>query len=100
MKKADALSCASRLLSWKMAFTAATRGSTSEVMKPHAKNRQVTIAYALVTVAERPSDCATLLSPDLARHWWQLRTSVTSGELPLAEPRVSQPLLTVEGVSV
>jgi hypothetical protein len=44
MKNAEALNCASTSLNWKMPFTAATRGSTSDVMKPHAKNRQVTIA--------------------------------------------------------
>ena len=43
-KKAEALNCASTSLSENMPLTAATSGSTSEVMKPQAKNRQVTIA--------------------------------------------------------
>src|SRR3954449_3734198 len=59
MKKADALSCASTSERWKMPLTAATSGSTSEVMKPQAKNRQVTTTKALVTLAFRL--CCTLV---------------------------------------
>src|SRR5690606_17035249 len=51
MKKAKAESCASRLLSVKMPFTAATSGSISEVMKPQAKNSVVTAMNAARTVA-------------------------------------------------
>ena len=43
MKKAKAVSCASTSVSRKMPLTDAINGSLSEVMKPQAKNRQVTI---------------------------------------------------------
>src|ERR1044072_5166236 len=46
MKKAKVAALASKVLSVKMPFTAATSGSTSEVMKPQAKNRTVTAANA------------------------------------------------------
>ena len=50
MKKAKAESCACRSVSVKMPFTAATSGSISEVMKPHAKNSVVTATNAARTV--------------------------------------------------
>lgn len=40
MKKAEALNCASTSLSWKMPLTAATKGSISDVIKPHAKKKR------------------------------------------------------------
>src|SRR6187431_2977486 len=46
MKNAKAESWASRLVSVNTPFTAATRGSISEVMKPHAKNSVVTATNA------------------------------------------------------
>ena len=51
MKKAKAMNCASNRLSVKMPFTAATSGSLRAVMKPQAKNRQVTMMKAPVTPA-------------------------------------------------
>lgn len=53
MKKAEADNCASASLSVKIPFTAATRGSISEVMKPQAKNKTVTAAKAAIAF-ERP----------------------------------------------
>src|SRR3546814_19642185 len=50
MKKANALSCASTFDRLKMPFTAATSGSTSEVMNPQAKNNVVTEANAPVAL--------------------------------------------------
>src|SRR5688572_33245840 len=50
MKKAKAESCACRLVSVKIPFTAATSGSISEVMKPQAKNSVVTATNAARTV--------------------------------------------------
>src|SRR5687768_5772496 len=74
MKNANADSCACRSLSVKMPFNAATSGSISEVMKPHAKNSVVTAAKAARTVGllirSRPAalaaSCANL--PSSARH--------------------------------
>src|SRR3954471_15242900 len=48
MKKAKALSWARKSVRQKMPFTAVTTGSFSEVMKPQAKNRVVTIMNAAV----------------------------------------------------
>src|SRR3546814_20093165 len=50
MKKANALSCASTFDRLKMPFTAATSGSTSEVMNPQATNNVVTEANAPVAL--------------------------------------------------
>ena len=52
MKKAKAMNCASKRLSVKMPFTAATSGSFSAVMKPQAKKRHVTMMNAPVTPAD------------------------------------------------
>jgi len=49
-----------------MPFTAATSGSTSEVMKPQAKNRVVTAANASVVCVERV-DAKKPLPADVAR---------------------------------
>src|SRR6478735_7031711 len=50
MKNAEAESCACRLVSVKIPFTAATSGSISEVMNPQAKNSVVTATNAARTV--------------------------------------------------
>src|SRR4051794_136162 len=76
MKKAEALSCASTSDRWKMPLTAATSGSTSEVMNPQAKNRQVTTTKALVTPAFRL--CCTLCFPHDRRRAWQRKIGRTS----------------------
>jgi hypothetical protein len=55
MKKAEALSCASKSERLKIPFTAATSGSISEVMKPQAKNSVVTEAKANCVFAEAAS---------------------------------------------
>ena len=49
MKKAEALSCASKSDRLKMPLTAATKGSISEVMNPQAKKSVVTEAKLRIT---------------------------------------------------
>src|SRR5947209_4725551 len=76
MKKAEALSCASTSDRWKMPLTAATSGSTSDVMKPQAKNRHVTIAYAAVTPAI--GRCFTSTPLECVEANWQANRARTS----------------------
>ena len=77
MKKAKAMNCASKRLRVKMPFTAATNGSLRAVMKPQAKNRQVTIMKALVT--PRLVRCCTLDSPLELRPQTDSETAIAQG---------------------
>ena len=61
MKKANVLSCASVVVSVKIALTDATSGSISDVMNPQAKNNVVTVAKA--TPVDPPRVAAPVVIP-------------------------------------
>src|SRR5690242_8704952 len=89
MKKAKVETCASTFERAKMLFTAATSGSTIEVMNPQAKNRVVTAANAPVAdlvrsmrtpLLDRPRHCRSAGAAQARLHAAMTGDSVHTGE--------------------